>query len=154
MLPKSSKRFALSRATNSPVPARPKSLRRLVGRCTCLGLLLGVVADPAESAPVYRCIRNGSVTYTQNASDPECEPIEVNAYEPDPETVSQKKDELRKWRDDRSKSLGEGRRKRNGKKQRQGDAGARQADTGAPDSGNGNLRIPEELDFKAITGEQ
>lgn len=136
------------------MPARPRYLVRLPGRFCCLALLLGVIAVPAESAPVYRCIRNGSVAYTENASDPECEPIEVNAYEPDPETVSQKKDELRKWRDDRSKSLSEGRRKRNGKKQRAGDAGTRQADTAAADPGNGNLRIPEELDFKAITGEQ
>ena len=136
------------------MPARPNSLVGLAGRCTCVGLLLCVVAVSAESAPVYRCIRNGSVAYTQNASDPACEPIEVNAYEPDPETVLQKKDELRKWRDDRSKSLGEGRRKRNGKKQRSGNAGTRQTGTGAPDPANGSLRIPEELDFKAITGEQ
>lgn len=124
------------------------------GFLTCGTLLLGVVAAPAHAGPVYRCFQNGSVAYTQNASDPSCEPIEVNAYEPDPETVSQKKDELRKWRDDRSKTMTEGRQKKSGRKQKPREAGTQGDNANDLKSTTESMRIPNELDFKESVGEQ
>jgi len=135
------------------MPFRMNRLVRVHGCLTCGIFLLSIVAASAHAGPVYRCFQNGSVAYTQNASDPSCEPIEVNAYETDPETVSQKKDELRQWRDDRSKSLSEGRRKKSGRKQRPREPGT---EGDIPDnlkSTTDAMKIPNELDFKEPTGE-
>ena len=123
------------------------------GHLTCIIALLGFVTAPVEAGPVYRCFQNGSVAYTQNASDPSCEPIEVNAYEPDPETVSQKKDELRKWRDDRSKALTEVRRKKTGRKQKSREPGTEGDIPNDLRSTTDAMKIPNELDFKEPTGE-
>ena len=135
------------------MPIRTNRSGLFLGSLACVVFLLGVVTGPVHAGPVYRCFQNGSVAYTQNASDPSCEPIEVNAYEPDPETVSQKKDELRKWRDDRSKALTEGRRKKTGRKQKPREPGTEGDIPNDLKSTTDAMKIPNELDFKEPTGE-
>ena len=136
------------------MPFRMNRLVRVHGCLTCGIFLLSIVAASAHAGPVYRCFQNGSVAYTQNASDPSCEPIEVNAYEPDPETVSQKKDELRKWRGDRYKAVTEGRRKKSGRKQKSREVGTEGYTANDLKSTSDAMRLPNELEFKEPVGEQ
>ncbi len=133
--------------------SRPRSTTPYLTGFTTGLALVGMVAA-AHAGPVYRCLQNGSVAFTQNASDPSCEPIEVNAYEPDPETVSRQKESLKKWRDDRSKTLSEGRRKKSGKKNQLAEPADDDAVRGALEPINGNRRIPDELDFKESSHDQ
>ena len=109
----------------------------------CLGLLSGTTT----AGSVYRCIKNGSVAYTQSNDDPSCQPIEVNAQEPDPEEAARQQDELRKWREDRGK-FSEQRRERKSAGRGKNRTARENDPLLAPTEKNDGLKLPPELDFK------
>ena len=109
----------------------------------CLGLLSGTTT----AGSVYRCIKNGSVAYTQSNDDPSCQPIEVNAHEPDPEEAARQQDELRKWREDRGK-FSEQRRERKSAGRGKNRTVRENDPLLAPTEKNDGLKLPPELDFK------
>lgn len=75
-------------------------------------ILVGAAAFPVQADTVYRCLQNGIVTYTESATHPSCQPMDVTPYEPDPDAVAQQKETLKKWRDARSETFNERRRKK------------------------------------------
>ncbi|MDD1650055.1 MAG: hypothetical protein LUO80_06640 [Methylococcaceae bacterium] len=97
----------------SPV-TRPAKLTVRFG----LAVLLGTLPVASQAGTVYRCLQNGTVTFTQNAADPTCQPLDVKPYEPDPEVAARKRNELNQWRDDRSQSMAEGRQKKSRQRNR------------------------------------
>jgi hypothetical protein len=111
-------------------------------------LCLGFLPGPCVAGSVYRCIKDGSVAYTQRADDPSCQPIEVNAHEPDPEEAARQQDELRKWREDRGKLAGQRRERRTvGRARSKNGRGDEPQVT--PAEGGDSLKLPPELDFKS-----
>lgn len=112
----------------------------LAGRCG-LAVLLGLLPTLSQAGTVYRCLQNGTVTFTQNAADPSCQPLDVQPYEPDPEVAARRKDELNAWRDSRSRSLAEERRK----KSRQGNKPSGVATSGQAEPGAATPLLPLDL---------
>jgi len=110
-------------------------------------LCLGFLSGPAIAGSVYRCIKNGSVAYTQSNDDPSCQPIEVNAHEPDPEEAARQQDELRKWREDRGK-FSEQRRERRSAGRGKNRTARENDPLLAPTEKYDGLKLPPELDFK------
>ena len=110
-------------------------------------LLAGIMIAPAEADNVYRCIQNGVPAFSRNGADPSCQPIDVNPYEPDPESTARQKEELRKWRDSRSQALTEGRRKKSRGKSRSGSIPGT-GDPANPGSATAQPKLPNELDFQ------
>jgi hypothetical protein len=88
-------------------------------------------------------MKDGSVAYTQRADDPSCQPIEVNAHEPDPEEAARQQDELRKWREDRGQ-----RRERRTVGRARNKNGRGDEPQVTPAEGADGLKLPPELDFK------
>jgi hypothetical protein len=93
-------------------------------------------------------MKDGSVAYTQRADDPSCQPIEVNAHEPDPEESARQQNELRKWREERGKLAGQRRERRTvGRARSKNGRGDEPPVT--PAEGGDSLKLPPELDFKS-----
>jgi hypothetical protein len=110
-------------------------------------LWLGLLSGPALAGSVYRCLKDGSVAYTQRADDPSCQPIEVNAHEPDPDEAARQQDELRKWREDRGKLTGQRRERRTAGRARSRNVRGDEPPV-TPAEGGDSLKLPPELDFK------
>ena len=110
-------------------------------------LFLGFLSGPAIAGSVYRCNKNGSVAYTQSNDHPSCQPIEVNAHEPDPEEAARQLDELRKWRENRGK-FSEQRRERKIAGRGKNRTVRENDPLLAPTEKNDGLKLPPELDFK------
>ena len=55
---------------------------------------------------------NGGIAYTQHASGPQCEPVDIDTPTPPPEEIARQKEELRQWREGRKQAAREANQRR------------------------------------------
>lgn len=115
-------------------------------RLGALLLTTALASAPSNAVTVYRCVENGSVAYRQNASDPNCEALDIQSEEPDPEAVTRQREALDQNRERRTKAR-ENRRQRMPPKGQTGRAVARENRAAEQDTDSALSPIPRELDF-------
>jgi hypothetical protein len=64
-----------------------------------IGLLVcATFGDWATAEGVFRCVENGRTVFSQSATNPSCQAIELRSEQPDPESASRQRLELEQWR--------------------------------------------------------
>jgi hypothetical protein len=76
-----------------------------------IGLLM-LRAGLAGAETVYRCIDHGQTAFTERASGPNCEALNLHTPQPNPDDAARQKEALRQWSEDRERTAYDPRRKR------------------------------------------
>jgi hypothetical protein len=71
------------------------SLAMTTCRFALLAALGWLVAPDLPAEPVYRCIQNGKIVFTDGPVDPSCQKVDLKVYQPDPAEVARLEEQKR-----------------------------------------------------------
>lgn len=111
---------------------------------TVIGLVM-LQAGLARAETVYRCIDNGRTAFTERASGPNCEALNLHTPQPNADDAARQKKALRQWSEDRETTADDPRRNRKSRSSRSRD----DPPSDRLDNPRPVLSLPQELDFKS-----
>ncbi|MFN5744724.1 MAG: hypothetical protein ACK443_01320 [Methylococcaceae bacterium] len=117
---------------------------KMAALLTLIGWLI-LRTGPIRAETVFRCIDNGRTAFTERASGPNCEALNLRAPQPNPDDAARQKEALRQWSEDRETAADNQRRTRK--------SGSSRSRSDPPrdmlDNSRSVLSLPPELDFKS-----